>query len=203
MLRFLSFFFILIFCNSAFSSSKKDIISKMEIMNNLSFNFIQIIDDKEQKGKCIIKYPKKIFCEYEGHKKKIVVSNGKSLVIKNRNNNSYYIYRHKNTPLNYLLDKNYLISKINDLEARDVDNKYLNFTILENNNEINIFFDKKTSKIVGWQTQDIYQNLVITFISSVKINKKINDDIFILPKKWLGNYLINVSDLKIFIPRAK
>ena len=203
MLRFLSFFFILIFCNSAFSSSKKDIISKMEIMNNLSFNFIQIIDDKEQKGKCIIKYPKKIFCEYEGHKKKIVVSNGKSLVIKNRNNNSYYIYSLKNTPLNYLLDKNYLISKINDLEARDVDNKYLNFTILENNNEINIFFDKKTSKIVGWQTQDIYQNLVITFISSVKINKKINDDIFILPKKWLGNYLINVSDLKIFIPRAK
>jgi outer membrane lipoprotein-sorting protein len=155
----------------------------MEIMNNLSFNFIQIIDDKEQKGKCIIKYPKKIFCEYQGHKKKIVVSNGKSLVIKNRNNNSYYIYSLKNTPLNYLLDKNYLISKINDLEARDVDNKYLNFTILENNNEINIFFDKKTSKIVGWQTQDIYQNLVITFISSVKINKKINDDIFILPKK--------------------
>ena len=203
MLRFLSFFFILIFCNSAFSSSKKDIISKMEIMNNLSFNFIQIIDDKEQKGKCIIKYPKKIFCEYEGHKKKIVVSNGKSLVIKNRNNNSYYIYSLKNTPLNYLLDKNYLISKINDLEARDVDNKYLNFTILENNNEINIFFDKKTSKIVGWQTQDIYQNLVITFISSVKINKKINDDIFILPKKWLGNYLINVSDLKIFIPRDR
>ncbi|MDB9699824.1 outer-membrane lipoprotein carrier protein LolA [Candidatus Pelagibacter sp.] len=155
----------------------------MEITNNLSFNFIQIIDDKEQKGKCIIKYSKKIFCEYEGHKKKIVVSNGKSLVIKNRNNNSYYIYSLKNTPLNYLLDKNYLISKINDLEARDVDNKYLNFTILENNNEINIFFDKKTSKIVGWQTQDIYQNLVITFISSVKINKKINDDIFILPKK--------------------
>ena len=203
MLRFLSFFFILIFCNSAFSSSKKNIISKIEITNNLSFNFIQIIDDKEQKGKCIIKYPKKIFCEYEGHKKKIVVSNGKSLVIKNRNNSSYYIYSLKKTPLNFLLDKNYLISKINDLEARDVDNKYLNFTILENNNEINIFFDKKTSKIVGWQTQDIYQNLVITFISSVKINKKINDDIFILPKKWLGNYLINVSDLKIFIPRAK
>ena len=155
----------------------------MEITNNLSFNFIQTIDDKEQKGKCIIKYPKKIFCEYEGHKKKIVVSNGKSLVIKNRNNNSYYIYSLKKTPFNFLLDKNYLISKINDLKARDVDGRYLVFTILENNNEINIFFDNKTSKIVGWQTQDIYQNLVITFISSVKINKKINDDMFILPKK--------------------
>ena len=183
MFRLLYFFFILIFCNSAFSSTKEDIISKIKLTNNLSFNFIQTIDNKKQNGSCIIKYPKKIFCEYEGNRKKIVVSNGKSLVIKNRNNSSYYIYSLKKTPLNFLLDKNYLISKINDLEGRDVDNKYLNFTILENNNEINIFFDKKTSKIVGWQTQDIYQNLVITFISSVKINKKINDDIFILPKK--------------------
>ena len=183
MLKFLFVFFILIFANSAFSSSKKDIISKMKITNNLSFNFIQTIEDNEQKGNCIIKYPKKIFCKYDGHKKKIVVSNGKSLVIKNRNNNSYYIYSLKKTPLNFLLDKNYLISKINNLEARNIDDKYLNFKMLENNNEINLFFDKKTSKIVGWQTEDIYQNLVITFISSVEINKKINDDIFILPKK--------------------
>ena len=183
MLRFLSFFFILIFCNSAFSSSKKNIISKIEITNNLSFNFIQIIDDKEQKGKCIIKYPKKIFCEYEGHKKKIVVSNGKSLVIKNRNNNSYYIYSLKKTPFNFLLDKNYLISKINDLKARDVDGRYLVFTILENNNEINIFFDKKDLNLIGWQTEDIYQNLSITFISSVKKNQEIDSKIFKLPTK--------------------
>ena len=58
----------------------------------------------------------------------------------------------------------------------------INFTIFENNNEINIFFDKKNLSIIGWQTEDIYQNLVITFISSVKINQNINDKIFILPE---------------------
>ena len=45
-----------------------------------------------------------------------------------------------------------------------------------------IFFDKKSFNLAGWQTEDIYQNLVITFISSVKINQEIDDDIFILPK---------------------
>ena len=68
------------------------------------------------------------------------------------------------------------------LEPREIDNKYLNFNISENYNEINIFFDKKNFSLIGWQTKDIYQNFVVTFISSVKINQKIDDKIFILPK---------------------
>jgi len=58
----------------------------------------------------------------------------------------------------------------------------LNFKILEKNNEINIFFDKRNLNLVGWQTEDIYQNLTITFISSVRINQEIDNKIFILPK---------------------
>ena len=184
MLKFLTIFFILTFCNPAFSSSKEKIISKMKLINNMSFNFIQTINDKSENGNCVIKYPKKIFCEYKNYKKKIIVSNGRSLVIKNRNYNSgYYIYPLKKTPLEFLLDKNYLISKIKNLEPRIIDNKYLNFTIFEKDDEINIFFDKKTYILIGWQTEDIYQNLVITFISSIKINEKINDNIFVLPKR--------------------
>ena len=78
-------------------------------------------------------------------------------------------------------NKNYLISKIKSLEPKLVNNKYLNFTIFEGNNKINIFFDDRTFLLTGWQTEDIYQNLSITFISSVEINKKVNDNIFILP----------------------
>ena len=109
------------------------------------------------------------------------MSNGKSLVIKNRNSGSYYIYPLKKTPLVFLLNKQYLISKMNILEPREIDNKYLNFRIFEKNNEINIFFDKKNLSLVGWQTKDIYQNLTITFLSSIKINQEINNKIFILP----------------------
>ena len=182
MFKVLIIFFILNFYNPAFSSAKERVISQMQLTNNLSFNFIQTIDNKNENGKCIIRYPKKIWCEYNNSNKKIIVSNGKSLVIKTANTGSYYRYPLNKTPLVFLLDKEYLISKMNTLEPREIDNKYLNFTIFENSNEINVFFDIKSLLLVGWQTKDVYQNLVITLISSVKINQEINNKIFILPK---------------------
>ena len=181
MFRVLITLVVLNFYSPVFSSTKEKIISKMRLINNLSFNFIQTINDKNENGKCIIRYPKKIWCEYNNSNKKIIVSNGKSLVIKIANTGSYYRYPLNKTPLVFLLDKEYLISKMNILEPREINNKYLNYTIFENNNEINVFFDIKNLSLVGWQTEDIYQNLAITFISSVKINQEVNDKIFILP----------------------
>ena len=183
MFRFLIILVVLNFSNPVFSSTKEKIISQMQLTNNLSFNFIQTIDHKNENGKCIIKYPKKIWCEYDNSNKKIIVSNGRSLVIKNSNKGNYYIYHLNKTPLEYLLDKKYLISKMKILEPREIDGKYLNFKFLENDNEINIFFDKKSLNLIGWQTEDVYQNLVITFISSLKINIKIREKIFVLPKQ--------------------
>jgi len=58
---------------------------------------------------------------------------------------------------------------------------FINYQILEKDNEINIFFDNQTFNLVGWQTKDIYQNLNITFISSVKTNEIIDKDLFKLP----------------------
>ena len=182
MLRFITVLLLLNFYNPAFTSMKEKIISQMKLTNILSFNFTQEIGEKSESGSCIIKYPKKIFCEYAGSSKKIIVSNGKSLVIKIKNSGNYYIYPLNKTPLELLLDKEYLISKMTTLEARNVNNRFLTFKIFENENEINIFFDNKSFNLVGWQTKDIYQNLSITFISSVKINEKIDDKIFILPE---------------------
>ena len=114
--------------------------------------------------------------------KKIMVSNGRSLAIKNKTSNQYYLYPLKRTPLELILDKDYLISQIKNLEARTIKDKYLNFTLIKNNNKINIFFDNQTLNLIGWQTEDIYQNLVITFIYRVKLNQKIDKNIFKLPK---------------------
>ena len=182
MLRVIIILLFFSFYLPANSSSKDRIISQMKLINNLSFNFIQTINDKSEDGKCIIEYPKKIFCVYNNANKKNLVSNGRSLVIKTNNKGSYYRYPLNKTPLEFLLDKEYLISKIEKLEPRDIDNKYLNFKIFENNNEINIFFDKKDLNLIGWQTEDIYQNLSITFISSIKKNQEIDGNIFKLPE---------------------
>lgn len=74
-----------------------------------------------------------------------------------------------------------MISKIYNLEERIVDESFINFTIIEDENEINIFFDNSNFNLIGWQTKDIYQNLNITFLSSVKTNEIINNNLFNLP----------------------
>tara|TARA_B100000787_G_C16168253_1_gene285019 strand:+ start:609 stop:1163 length:555 start_codon:yes stop_codon:yes gene_type:complete len=183
MFRFLIICFLLNFYTPILSSPKEKIISQMKLTNNLSFNFIQTVGEKKENGQCIIKYPKKIYCEYAGENKKIIVSDGRSLVIKTVNIGSYYLYPLNKTPLEYLLDKEYLIAKIKFLEPRVIDNKYLSFKIFENDSEINLFFEKKNLNLIGWQTQDIYQNLIVTFISSIKSNKIIRKNLFKLPSR--------------------
>ena len=110
---------------------------------------------------------------------KVLVSNGRSLVIKTTS--SFYRYPLQKTPLNLILDKKFLIKKISDLNEKIIDQVYINYTIIENNNEINIFFDNKTFDLIGWQTKDIYQNLSITLLSSIQINQKISKNLFKLP----------------------
>ena len=69
------------------------------------------------------------------------------------------------------------------MEGRIVDNKYFNFTLVEIMITKLIFFSIiKTLNLIGWQTEDIYQNLVVTFISSISYNQKIDKKKFILPE---------------------
>ena len=178
MIKILYIFLILSFCSSAFSSIKEDIISQMKLTKNLSFNFTQTINDKEENGKCIVEYPKKIFCEYDGSKKKIIVSNGKSLVIKNRATNQYFRYPLKKTPLNLILDKKFIISKIYQLKEDSNYPFYYVFNLDHENNSIKVFFNKNDLNLIGWETKDIYQNIVQTFISDIKKNISVNKKIF-------------------------
>ena len=57
----------------------------------------------------------------------------------------------------------------------------VNFTIIEGDNEINIFFDKQTYDLVGWQNTDIYQNFNITFLSSIRKNRVLSKNLFKIP----------------------
>ena len=179
MLRYIYIFILIFLSSNANSDNKENIINNLKNIKNINFEFEQNINQKIEKGNCIVKYPKKIFCEYVGNNSKILVSNGNSLVVKTKA--SYYRYPLKKTPLNYILDKSFLIEKIYNLEERIIDESLINYIIRENDIEINIFFNNRTFNLVGWQTKDIYQNLNITFLSSIKKNEAINKDLFKLP----------------------
>ena len=181
MLKKILVIFLLFFFSKTNASFKEQIINDLKNLDNLTFEFKQRINEKEEMGNCTIEYPKKIFCKYYKSNNKILISDGKSLVIKTDNKGSYYLYPLDQTPLNLILDKEFLINKIIYLDERIVDDNYINYTFLENNYEINIFFDKNNFNLVGWQTSDIYQNLNMTFISNLKKNQNIDQKIFNLP----------------------
>ena len=85
--------------------------------------------------------------------------------------------------MNLILDKNFLIKKIKNLNERIIENKFINFTFIENDNEINVFFDNTNFSLIGWQTLDVYQNLSITYLSSVLKNQDLAKSLFIIPKQ--------------------
>jgi len=137
MKNFLLILIIIFLTTELKANNKQNIINNLKNTKNVNFEFEQNINQKIEKGNCIVEYPKKIFCEYSGKNNKILVSNGRSLVIKTKA--SYYRYPLEKTPLNLILDKDYLINKIVNLEERVVDESFINYTIKENDIEINIF----------------------------------------------------------------
>ena len=178
MLKYIFCIFLILITNSI-ASNKEKIIENLNNTKNIDFNFEQNINGKIENGNCTIEYPKKIFCEYARSNNKILVSNGKSLVVKTIT--SYYRYPLDKTPLNFILDKEFLIDKINILKERIVDESLINYTIKENDIEINVFFNKETYDLIGWQNTDLYQNFNITFISSIRKNRVLSKNLFKLP----------------------
>ena len=181
MLKYFFILFFIIFITKTYADNKEKIIENLSNTKNINFRFEQNINGKIENGNCTIEYPKKIFCEYDKANNKVLVSNGKSLVVKTVT--SFYRYPLKKTPLNLILDKNFLIRKIYNLNESIVDNKQINFSIQENDIIIDIFFDNKTFNLIGWQTKDIYQNINVTYLSSIQINQTVNKNLFKLPSQ--------------------
>ena len=181
MKKIIFFYFIINFFSISYAINKEDIIKNFSKINNLTFSFTQTINGKDESGECIIEYPKKIFCKYNLRFNKVLVSNGKSVAIKSDKNNQYYRYPLKSTPLLYLLDKDFILRKINNLKLLSLKDKYFYFSIDQEGQVINLFFDKKSLDLIGWQTEDIFQNLTVTRIYNIKKNSVIDEKIFILP----------------------
>ena len=175
------YFFILtysILLTYSHADNKDKIIKNLQNTENLNFKFEQNINGKIENGNCTIQYPKKIYCKYIKNNK-ILVSNGKSLVIKTKT--SFYRYPLNKTSLDLILDKKFLIKKIDNLKEKILDKTHISFEIEENENKINLLFDNKTFNLIGWQTKDIYQNVNITYLTSIQINQNVDKNLFKLP----------------------
>ena len=173
----LDFFF---FITKVYSEVSKKIIDNLKKADNYSFKFIQQIDQNKETGYCILVFNRKINCKYD-NSGKILVSDGKNLIIKSKNSDISNFYKLENTSFYSILDKRYLI---NQIIKNNVTSEYGKiFTNLNyQNTEIKVFFDKEKLQIKGWKTTDIYNNSVLTEIIIKDVNQVINENIFDLKK---------------------
>ena len=151
------------------------IINKISEIENFTFDFEQLINDKKETGNCIISFNNKMMCKYH-ETGKLIVSNGKTLLIKNKNSNFANTYKTENTYFKYFLNKEFLITKIEG-NVIEKDQNFL-LTIYDQSNQLNIFFDKKNYLIKGWETIDLYGNKVKSNIVVKNINQELSDNVF-------------------------
>ena len=100
-LIFMLFFFLI--TSKAYSDLAKQIINNLENSENYSFKFTQQINDKKETGDCVLVFDKKINCKYD-NLGKILVSDGKNILIKSNNSDIPNFYKLENTTFYNMFD---------------------------------------------------------------------------------------------------
>ena len=154
-IKFLISFFLLI-TTSLLADEKDQIIAQLNSLNSLEFTFDQLINQKTEKGSCILEFPGKLKCNYFDDKKKELVINNKRLAITQRRYNKTYHYPISKSPFLNILYKDKLLEIVQSgkLEFSDQTIKLVYF----GDNEITVFFDKKNLDLKGWEIKDQYNN---------------------------------------------
>ena len=177
-------FFYFFFINIAHPNIKEKIINKLEETKTLSFNFIQKIAEKEERGNCYIKYPLLMKCNYQNAKQKILISNGNTVAIIKKKYKKIYYYPIRATPLFTILDKEKILNLIKHNNPHNNRPGVITFEFFDKKlNKLKIFFDKNSLEFKGWETKDTYSNNVIFTIIDLKTNEVIKNQFFTIPKE--------------------
>ena len=179
--KFYKIFTIFILLSVNLSADEKDqIIAQLNNLNSLEFTFDQVVNDKTEKGSCLLEFPGKLKCDYFDDKKKELIINKKSLSITQKRYNKTYYYPISKSPFLNILYKDKLLEivKSGKLELSDQIIKL----IYLNENEITIVFDKKTLDLKGWQMIDQYNNNINFSLNIVAKNDVFKKGIFKIPE---------------------
>ena len=167
--------------SSNLSANEKDkIISKLSNLNSLEFTFNQLINEKTEKGSCLLEFPGKLKCEYFDDKQKELIINNKKLAITQKRYNKTYHYPISKSPFLNILYKNELLEiiKSGKLEFED----QLIKLVYLNGSKITIFFNKKNLDLRGWKIVDQYNNNINFTLDIVAKNDTFKKDTFKIPE---------------------
>ena len=162
------------------AEEKSQIINQLNNLNSLEFTFDQIINDKIEKGSCLLEFPGKLKCDYFDDKKKELIINKKRLAITQKRYNKTYYYPISKSPFLNILYKDKLLEIVRSGEV-ELSDHVIKLIYLDDN-EITVFFDKKTLDLKGWQIIDQYNNNINFSLNIVSKNDVFKKGTFKIPE---------------------
>ena len=172
-------FFILISTNLS-ANEKDQIVKKLNNLNSLKFTFDQVVNDKTEKGSCLLEFPGKLKCDYFDDKKKELIINKKRLAITQKRYNKTYYYPISQSPFLNILYKDKLLEIVKSGKL-DLSDRVIKLVYLDEN-EITVFFDKQTLDLKGWQIIDQYNNNINFTLKIVAKNDVFKKGTFKIPE---------------------
>ena len=179
--KFYKIFTIFILLSVNLSADEKDqIVTQLNNLKSLEFTFNQVVNDKTEKGSCLLEFPGKLKCDYFDDKKKELIINKKKLAITQKRYNKTYYYPISKSPFLNILYKDKLLAIVQSgkLELTDEIIKLVYF----GDNEITVFFDKKNMDLKGWEIKDQYNNNINFSLNIIAKNDVFKKDTFKIPE---------------------
>ena len=172
--------FFLLTTTSLLANEKNQIVAQLNNLNSLEFTFHQLINEKTEKGSCLLEFPGKLKCNYFDDKKKELVINNKRLAITQKRYNKTYHYPISKSPFLNILYKDKLLEIVQsgELELNDKIIKLIYF----GDNEITVLFDKKNLNLKGWEIKDQYNNNITFSLNIVAKNDVFKKGTFKVPE---------------------
>ena len=172
--------YFLIISTSLLANEKNQIISQLNNLNSLEFTFDQLINEKTEKGSCLLKFPGKLKCNYFDDKEKEIVINNKKLAISQKRYNKTYYYPISKSPFLNILYKDKLLEIVESGELELT--AELIKLIYSGDSKITVFFDRKNLDLKGWNIKDQYNNNINFSLNIVAKNDIFKKGTFKLPE---------------------
>ena len=122
-------------------------------------------------------------CDYQNLKQKSIISNGRTVAIIKKKYKKIYLYPIGKTQLSTILKKEKILALIRNSKPSITKTNTIKYEFIDKKlNKLQMFFDKNSLELKGWETTDAYSNNVIFEINNIKFNEIIDDQFFTIPK---------------------
>ena len=171
---------VLLISTNLAASEKDRIISGLNSLNSLEFTFNQLINEKKEKGTCLLQFPGKLKCNYFDDKKKELIINNKRLAITQKRYNKTYHYPISKSPFLNILYKDKLVEIVKNGELK-LSEQFVELIYFKDE-AITVLFDKKTLDLKGWKIIDQYNNKINFSLNIISKNSNFEKSTFKIPE---------------------